>query len=86
MATPSALGLRNLYGNVWEWVGDVHSEKYYESAPKTDPEGPGFGPLRVMRGASFASPESECRPGLRHAREPLVVDATVGFRIVRTLQ
>ncbi len=85
MAAPNVLGLRNLFGNVWEWVNDVHSEKYYEWAPLRDPEGPGTGELRVVRGGGFSSPEAECRAGIRRPREPIVVDQAIGFRLVRTV-
>lgn len=47
---PNAWGLFDMMGNVWEWVADYHNGR---TLPQ--PEPPGEGELRVMRGGSFLS-------------------------------
>ncbi|MBT9556948.1 MAG: SUMF1/EgtB/PvdO family nonheme iron enzyme, partial [Myxococcales bacterium] len=85
MATPNAIGLQNILGNVWEWVWDIHSDSYYAAPLPDDPIGPSAGTTRVIRGGGYSSPESDCRPGARRARDPVAVDSTLGFRLVRTV-
>ena len=85
MATPNAIGLQNILGNVWEWSWDIHSDSYYGAPLPDDPIGPSAGSTRVIRGGGFGSPVSGCRPGARRARDPIAVDSTLGFRLVRTV-
>lgn len=55
---PNGLGLYDMTGNVWEWVGDWHDESYYNKSPKNNPTGPSSGQNRVVRGASwYVTPE-----------------------------
>jgi len=50
---PNGFGLFDVLGNVWEWVNDWYDEKYYQTSPAVDPQGPSSGQYRVLRGGSW---------------------------------
>ena len=56
---PSALGLYDMHGNVWEWVQDFYDKTYYTASPRKNPEGPESGREHVIRGGSWASTAEE---------------------------
>jgi len=65
---PSAWGLYDIHGNVWEWCSDAYKEEYSAKAA-TDPVGPKAGDGRILRGGSFdnypGAAESSNRKGNR---------------------
>lgn len=83
---PNVLGLQDLTGNVAELCSDRFASEYYQVSPVENPRGPDTGIHRVVRGASWQSSLSECRPGMRGFVAPRQAQMQVGFRVVMELQ
>jgi formylglycine-generating enzyme required for sulfatase activity len=80
---PNELGIYDMLGNVWEWVGDWYDRFYYRDSPLKNPVGPKYGTERVSRGCSFNSDEGHCRESLRNYNKPGSRTIYLGFRLVR---
>jgi serine/threonine-protein kinase len=79
-------GLFDMIGNVSEWCADWYSPTYYSHSPAIDPQGPGSGTTRAVRGGSWKSPPKFMRAGYRWNRPPDERGWTSGFRcVVNTL-
>jgi formylglycine-generating enzyme required for sulfatase activity len=76
----NAYGLRDMLGNVWEWVNDWYGDKYNTSNTVSDPKGPSAGPKRVQRGGSWWNVAAECRFSRRRGEDPTYRDRSFGFR------
>ena len=72
-------GLHDMHGNVWEWVQDW--EGGYSAGAVTDPQGPGAGEYRVLRGGSRYYDARECRSAYRGRNGPDVRSSNGGFRL-----
>jgi len=81
---PNALGLHDMWGNVWEWVQDWYGRNYYRQSPSQDPQGPSSGEYRALRGGSWYNLPMALRVSNRGWLVPsLRQDFYIGFRCVR---
>lgn len=78
---PNALGLYDMSGNAAEWCADWFQDKYFDTAPRSNPTGPESGGNRVFRGGSALSPAAECSVNYRAYTSPYT-KAAIGFRVV----
>ncbi|MGD0089100.1 MAG: SUMF1/EgtB/PvdO family nonheme iron enzyme [Planctomycetota bacterium] len=67
---PNAFGLYDMHGNVWQWVQDYFSDKYYVDSPPVDPKGPANGGARVLRGGGWACAPLFCLAAYRGRSDP----------------
>jgi formylglycine-generating enzyme required for sulfatase activity len=81
----SPYGVRDLAGNVWEWVADKYDRGYYAHAPRRDPPGPKNGEKRVVRGGACCSMFGLPRASNRLAFPEDYRDVDLGFRCARSL-
>lgn len=75
--------LKDLSGNVWEWVWDFYTENY-KQAQRRDPVGPESGSRRVIRGGAWDYDAEYARVADRFGNEPGDRDKNVGFRLARS--
>lgn len=78
---PSAWGLFDLHGNVFEWC--QHGYLPYSTTPAVDPVELAVAPDRVLRGGSFFDASSDVRSTLRRNNQTSYRDDTIGFRPTR---
>lgn len=75
--------LKDMSGNVWEWVWDFYKENY-KGAGRRDPMGPEAGSKRVIRGGAWNYDAEYARVADRFGNEPGDRDKNVGFRLARS--
>jgi serine/threonine protein kinase len=74
---PSAYGLYDMHGNVWEWCEDA----YQEALPGGEDPLVSAGANRVIRGGSFDRNGGGCRSSMRFWHEPDYNNINLGFRL-----
>ena len=57
-------------GNVFEWCNDWYLSTYYSSSPYSNPNGPGSGTYRALRGGSWVNNAGNCRVASRYSNWP----------------
>ena len=75
------LGIHDMTGNVDEWVFDGYGFSYYANSPDRDPQGPGAGASRVIRGGSWYIHSRNARASIRYGYSPGFRGFNLGFRL-----
>lgn len=79
---PNSYGIYDIMGNVWEWTNDWYDAEYYVDSPKSNPQGPSSGKLKIPRGGGWMN-ASECvRVADRNGFAPDFNILFLGFRLV----
>ncbi len=79
---PNALGLFDIFGNVWEWCSSRYLPYPYDATDGR--ESASAGGLRVLRGGGYADTAAYLNPALRHGERPDRRLPWNGFRIARS--
>lgn len=83
---PNGFGLYEVSGNVWEWTQDWFSATYPMLRMRDNPQGPGNGEAKVIRGGSYLCHKSYCnryRVAARSGNTPDSSTGNMGFRCVK---
>lgn len=83
----SPYGVKDMAGNVREWVSDWYDAEYYQHAPDRNPQGPDKkGVVRSIRGGSWHSPASDITTSARGRGGFALQTHGTGFRCARGLE
>src|SRR5262249_1921544 len=75
----SPYGVHDMAGNVWEWVADWYSARYYEASSARNPQGPDTGTLKMLRGGPWNGGPADLRTAHRLNVEPGGPRPNAGF-------
>ena len=79
--SPNGNGLYDMAGNVWEWVSDWFSIRYYYADTLHNPRGPMSGIMKVRRGGAWSDSGQAMASGYRDWSSPFSRGFTdIGFR------
>jgi formylglycine-generating enzyme required for sulfatase activity len=78
---PNPWGLHDMHGNVWEWCQDWWSDSL-PGGIAVDPQGPGTGSLRLIRGGNWIDYARNCRSAFRDNFDPDFRGNFIGFRVL----
>jgi formylglycine-generating enzyme required for sulfatase activity len=78
-------GIRQMHGNVWEWVEDRYAPDYRNATNDGEANQSASGDLRVLRGGSWNNGPNGVRSARRHAGKPYLRRSDIGFRVAKTL-
>ncbi len=76
----SHFGIHHLAGNVREWTQDWYDMDYYAQAPDKNPKGPDTGILKVIRGGSWRSFDTDLQVTSRGKGGFALKTHGIGFR------
>ncbi len=83
----SPYGVKDMAGNVREWVSDWYDAEYYQHASDRNPQGPDKkGVVRSIRGGSWHSPASDITTSARGRGGFALQTHGTGFRCARSLE
>lgn len=78
-------GIYDTSGNVYEWCNDRYSSSYYGLSPYNNPQGPGTGIYRVLRGGGWSRDPVLVRSANRgYDALPSLTDRYYGFRCAKS--
>lgn len=81
---PDALGLYDIWGNVWEWCEDWFDAIVSPDSVR-DPQGPLDGLMRIVHGGSFVTTTGGWSRTYRSSLAPGTRSRYTGFRLARSL-
>ena len=82
---PNAFGLRDVTGNVFQWVADCYHDNYAGAPSDGSAWATPSCENRVVRGASYLRRPPLLRSSWRDWRKATTRDAEVGFRVAREI-
>jgi formylglycine-generating enzyme required for sulfatase activity len=80
----SPFGVRDMAGNLREWIQDWYDKDYLMAAPAQNPTGPERGTEHVLKGGSWTEGPAQLRIASRGGAKPSVRAIHVGFRCARS--
>jgi sulfatase modifying factor 1 len=80
----SPYGAYDMAGNVFEWVNDWYDSRYYIESPAKNPQGPGAGERKVIRGSGWPSETPTVRIFTRFGSDPKDRNESTGFRCAKS--
>jgi formylglycine-generating enzyme required for sulfatase activity len=78
---PNELGVYDMSGNVYEWVGDWQTYRYYEKSPRFNPKSPEKGQNKILRGGAWDLEPETARTTSRYWNVAGAKAVCMGFRL-----